>query len=335
MEGVDSQGHPAFFEKQITVSASQVKPKMGASGWDDAGFLATEDSLVGTTAVLECRRSFGSWETSYSSSEMALDAAAGRTSIFSVKPSINIYTSGVRDRAQDFAVNASKQSQFQNLLNTDPANHKTDYIIWHEFEDEVQANIANPTTKFNFEQWAEAFYVAADKVHALNNPNKRVGFCLRGPWTFDSRSTYYAWRAKWDTIDFTKVDFVAIDPYLRNPGDPDLGTMIEVNNSGTNTGPAGTPTLAQKLLQWGKPVIVGEWGVTETGLSVAVKAQRITAFYNWMKQWNLNHPTVPIQRASYFDISNFANDGSDPNASWKVSGAALTALQNAVTDSRS
>jgi hypothetical protein len=260
---------------------------------------------------MECRRTYdGALPASFSASKAFPDVANNMVSYWSWKPTV-----------ATFPTDTAAQTAFSNFLNTVPAGHALNIITWHEPEDNINAG------QFTMAQWKTLINKVGELVKAKNRPELRSGFCIMGPWTFDSRGAYDTW--DWTNgFDWTKIDFVGIDPYRWNPGDPSLQTILTVKESGTG-GTATSIPLMTKLVQWGKPIAITEWGCTRTGTTEADAAAWITAAYNWMKSWNQSN-AVKFEAAMYFN--NNLDLATEPRANWELTGACLTAFKNAVAD---
>jgi hypothetical protein len=199
-------------------------------------------------------------------------------------------------------------------------------MAWHEPENDIAPG------DFTLVQWGALQNSVAEIIKSKGRPNIRTGFCLMGPWTFDTRSGRAAW--DWEgAVDFSLIDVVGIDPYRTGNGSTlSLETMLTVKNSGSNTGPAGTPSMMDVLVSWGKPVSIMEWGCYFEGTSVvpqANKAQFITDAYNWFKRWNQAHPITPVESAIWFNLSV-----QTPPEESALTGIEITAYAATVADSK-
>jgi hypothetical protein len=267
-----------------TTSTGPVAIEMGAAAQDQAAFDAF-DKQAGT---FKSRRTYNSTlPSAFPKALAASDVAADRTSYWSFRPD-----------PKTFPADTVAQAAFAKFLTTIPAGHQTVVIALHEPEDEIRDG------KFTLKQWGDTNNVVGRLVKATNRPELRHGISLMGPWTFDSRSTYYSY--SWESVlDFKLVDVVGIDPYKFRTTDPSLEQMLTKSNSGNGKTP--NPSVMDKLSSWGKPIALTEFGVNAadryTGVPIpdAVRGQWITDGYAWMNSWNATHE-VKIEAAMYFQL---------------------------------
>lgn len=268
-----------------TTTATTTTIKMGAATKDQASF----DAFNLQAGVFKSRRTYNSTLPSGFTKALAgSDVVAGRTSYWSFRP--NPVT---------FPTDTVAQTAFSNFLNTVPAGHQLVVIALHEPEDEILAG------KFTLKQWGDTNNVVGRIIKSKNRPEIRHGISLMGPWTFDSRSSYYAY--DWESVlDFNLVDVVGIDPYKFRTTDPSLEQMLTKSNSGRGT--VGVKSVMERLSAWGKPIALTEFGVNAkdryTGVVIpdSVRAQWITDGYAWMNRWNAAQP-VKIEAAMYFQLN--------------------------------
>jgi hypothetical protein len=273
----------------VTHRQKPSSPSVGASAATLASFNAL-DTLAGP---LVARRAYdGALPRSFSASAAAADVAARRTSYWSFAP--NVAT---------FASDPAAQAAFSAFLDTNPAGHKTVIVAWHEPEDNIYRG------QFTLAQWGATNNKVGQIIRSKRRPELRLGICLMGPWTFDIRSPYYRydWKA---VLNFDLVDVVGIDPYKFHTTDPSIQKMLTVPNYGTG----GTnPSTMQRLLAWGKPVALMEWGVVATdvtsgaAISDASRAAFIRDAHAWMKAWN-DRDSIRIEAALYFHLNVSAGD---------------------------
>ncbi len=289
-EGVDSQGNAVQVLTSVAVAGA--KPLMGASTTNDTTWAAFNQPPTGP---LQVRRSF---YTSFPASPSTIvqgDAAAGRESHISFKPTIASFIAGSLDGA------------FVNLL--DQINHPCKVILWHEPEDEVVAGT------FTLAQWKSVQNRGGSLLHSLGKPNLQFEIVLRGPYTFNPAGPY--WQLDfWDPGFAANVDLIGYDPYNTTAG---YGTLQNVM---TVTKPGGVTNPMLWAAVHGKPVALPEWGCWENEITVAQKATWITDGYAWMK-------AAGVRSAMYF------HQNAAPEASNLLTGEALTAFQTACADARS
>lgn len=315
VEGTDSQGQPAQVDKTITVTSPALKPLMGGSTSSNTTW-GTFETAIGQ---LMARRTYGStipanFEASQAGS--ANDLEAGRASYWSFKPT-----------QTTFATDTAQHNALRTFLRSVPVGHRFTLINYHEPEDNIQAG------SFTLEQWQACVVKTGeivDEINAEKGPASRLrnGICLMGPWTWDTRSNYDLWDWTWTPSELERVDVVCIDPYRWNPGDPSMETILTRNDSGTLTGT--DRAVMTKLLAWGKPIVLSEWGCTSTGVNDLNRAAWINATWTWFKAWNVAHPTVPIEAVLYFH--NNLDVGSDPRATWEVLASGQEQSKQALID---
>jgi hypothetical protein len=288
-------------------AAAAPPPLMGAAATDQPGF----DKLVQAVGELKSRRSYdGAIPNSFAESKAASDVAAGRVSYWSVRPD-----------AKTFARDTAQQAKLSRFLDTIPKGHKTVVIAMHEPEEEINRG------DYTLAQWASMNNKVSEIVKAKMRPELRFGISLLGPWTFDSRSPYYKY--KWESVlDFSRIDVVGIDPYKFKFTDPSLERMLTYSNSGWGTTP--NPSTMEKLVSWGKPIALTEWGIVSVDrfhkpIPDSTRAAWIKEGYAWMKSWNATQP-LKIEVANYFHLR--------PAGGPYLTGAALSALDSLVPDAR-
>lgn len=294
----DKSGHETTTTAAYSVAAGFSKPSMGASAENDSDFNALVASLA--PAVMMCRRTYDSGiPTSYSASKAKNDFANGHATYWSWKPN-----------PATFVSTTTEHTKLINFLNTVPAGHPFTVFAYHEPEDNINSGT------FTLAQWKAMTKKIGELIKSLNKPNIRFGICLMGPWTFDTRSAYSTWDWTFDAATLAVIDVVAIDAYKWNPGDPSMEQILTRNNSGTQTGTNNSCMV--KLKAYGKPLVMAEWGCTRTGVTEAQAASWITAAYNWFKTWNQANPATPWEAAIYFHLNLFADNGSEPRATWEL-----------------
>jgi hypothetical protein len=308
----DKSGHQTQTSKTFSVSAPSLKPVVGASAENDSEFNALVASLA--PGLLKCRRTYdGAIPSSFSASKARNDKTNGHATYWSWKPNPATF---VNDTAQHTAL--------LNFLNTVPAGHPFTVFAYHEPEDNIYGGA------FTMAQWKAMTKKVGELIKSLNKPNIRFGICLMGPWTFDTRSNYYTMDWSFDAATLAVIDVIGIDPYKWNPGDPSLEQILTRNNSGTQTGT--TNSCMTKLKAYGKPLVLTEWGCTRTDFSEAGAAAWITAAYNWVKVWNQANPATPWEAIIYFHLDLFAENGSEPRATWELKTDTMVAYRNACLD---
>lgn len=296
----------------FSLPPTSTKPLMGASTSNNTTF----NTLNGVAGPLTCRRIFlgniGS-TTTWQNSAASQETGTGRRVYLSFKPTA----------PQTWATDLTQQGYFSNFLDTIPQDQEVVITHWHEPEQEINGG------QFTLAQWKANVHKTGDLIHAKNRPLIRNGPILIGGWSFDNRSPYnaYDWTGG---LDPTKIDCIGWDPYIENANDPSLQTISTVNDSGTGSGSGDS--VMHYLTALGKPLFIGEWGVTETNKTLAQKATEITNAYNWFKAWNIANPTTPIEAAIYFN--NNLDVPSDPDRTWELHDAPLTAFTAACADSR-
>ena len=284
-------------------TAANTKPVIGVTGGNEAGFNAI-NAQVGP--VLACRTYNTTLPASWATSAAASDVAAGRHSYWSWKPAV-----------ATFPTSTSQKDAFSAFLDTIPAGHKATIVAWHEPEDDIEGGA------WTLAQWTALQNAVSAIVKGKGRPNLRVGVCLMGPWTFDTRSGRTAW--DWSGLNWANIDVVGIDPYRLTTGSTmSLQTLLTVNNSGSGTGGTQPSTMAH-LAQWGKPVSLMEWGVANS--TEASVATFITQGYAWMKAWNQANPATLIESALWYNYTL-------TNTDTPLTGVEVTAYAAAVADSK-
>lgn len=279
------------------------KPKVGVIGSSESTF-NTINNQIGQGTI---RRTYNTTlPASWAASTAASDVAAGRESLWSWKPSVT-----------GFPTSSSQQNAFSNFLDTIPSGHKCVIMAWHEPENDIDAG------DYTLAQWGALQNSINTIIKSKNRPEIRTGFCLMGPWTFDTRSGRVGWN--WaGALNWSLVDVVGIDPYRTTAGSTmSLQTMLTVRNSGSGTGTA--PSMMDVLKSWGKPVSIMEWGAyNSTEASVATF---ITQAYDWMKQWNQVETVTPIESCLWYNMTLIGADTP-------LTGVEVTAYASIVADSK-
>jgi len=292
-----------------TAPVGAVKPLMGITGGAESSF----NDINSQVGFCRARRTYdGGLPGSFASSNAASDVAAGRHSYWSWKPDMS------------FATNTTMQNAFRSFLATIPDTHKVTIFAWHEPENDI---IKSGTPTFTMAQWTALQNKIAEIVRAWGKPNIKFGICLMGPWTFDTRSSYYS-GLDWSGLNFDLLDCFGIDPYRTNSmSTMSLQTMLTVNNSGSGTGGTAKSMLA-RLQEWGpKPIVIAEWGTYNTTEPLTVSF--INDAYAWMKTWNAAHPEQIIESAIWFNYSLFT-----PPSDVFLTGIEVGAYAAAVADSK-
>jgi hypothetical protein len=281
------------------------KPKVGVTGTNESTFNTINTQVGGVTS----RRTYSTTlPSSFSTSPFVSDVAANRDTYWSWKPNV-----------ASFPTDTAAKNAFSAFLDTIPAGHKTVVMAWHEPEQEIQSG------QYTLAQWGALQNAVATIVKGKGRPELRTGFCIMGPWTFDSRSSYSTW--DWDNaVNWALIDVVGIDPYITtDPNAMSLQTLLTVRNSGSATGTSATLSTMARLQTWGKPVSIMEYG-SVTG--EAQSATFITQGYAWMKTWNTQHPELPIESSIWFNI--WPSGGLNT----LMTGAEITAYAATVADSK-
>jgi hypothetical protein len=282
--GIDGDGKETctVTHRQPQSTASRV-PAMGASAVDHAAF----DELDTAVGPLRARRTYDrALPRSFSASKAAGDVDAGRRTYWSFKPNVRRFTS-----------DPAAQAAFSAFLDTIPSGHETVIVAWHEPEDNIHRG------DFTLADWGQMNNLIGQIIRAKNRPELRHGICLKGPWTFDSHSPYFGY--DWESVlDFDLIDVVGIDPYKFHSTDPSLARMLVVPDSGTG---GSNPSTMRKLVTWGKPVALMEWGIVSEDrssgkpISDAMRARWISNAHAWMRAWN-DSGRVEIEAALYFHL---------------------------------
>jgi hypothetical protein len=282
------------FTLDVSVEQPVTKPLMGASTTNDTTWASFNQPPTGP---LQCRRSFYTTIPASPSTIVQGDAAAGRESHISFKPTVSSFNAGSLDTA------------YLDLLAQ--INHPCTVYLWHEPEDEVVGG------SFTMAAWKAVQNRGGSLLHSLGKPNLKFGICLRGPYTFNPTGPY--WQLDfWDPGFGANVDVIGYDPYNTTAGYGTLQNVMTVTKSGGVTNPMLWATDHGK----GASVVLPEWGCWENEITVAQKATWITDGYAWMK-------AAGVKAAMYF------HQNAVPEASNLLTGAALTAFQSACADARS
>lgn len=311
----DASGHQTTVTKDFSVTAGFQIPLLGGCGIDNTEFNAFNAAPPTGAGPLQVRRTFdGALPASWAASKAGPDVGTGRVSMWSWKPNMTT-----------FATDTTAQNNFRNFLGTIPAGHKVVLTAYHEPEDNINAG------SFTLAQFKAVTNKVCEIVKAFGNTNIKTCFIIMGAYTFDNTSPYSAW--DWDSgWNWANIDYVGIDPYRFKSTEPSLRNMLTIANFGR--GGAGLSVM-QHLTAWGKPVIIPEWGCTETSITVAQKATWIGDGWSWIKEWNANSAnTCKIEMVSYFNTNYFADTGSQPNATWKLHDEALVKFQAMMDEAR-
>lgn len=293
-----------------TTPATVKKPLIGVIGSDEAAFNSINAQLGG----VRVRRTYDTALPSrWSTSKAASDVAAGRMSLWSWKPSV-----------LGFPTSDAQKAAFSAFLDTIPAGHECVIMAWHEPENDIPAS-------WSLNQWGALQNAIATIIKSKNRPELRTGFCLMGPWTFDTRSGRTTWN--WEgALDFDLIDVIGIDPYGTAASGAaqfySLEQLLTVRNSGSGSGTA--PSMMEKLRQWGKPVSIMEFGKFYEGSTIApesVVAAWIHDAYHWMVEYNQTYPTTPIESALWYNMTLLGEDTP-------LTGLEITAYAEIVADSK-
>lgn len=289
------------------------KPLVGIIGSNESTF-NTMNAQVGYVTV---RRTYDvSLPSSWATSAAASDVAANRMSLWSWKPDIFA-----------FPGSTTQQNAFSAFLDTIPAGHECVIMAWHEPEDNVSAG------DWTLAQWGTLQNTIATIIKSKSRPELRTGFCLMGPWSFDTRSGRTGWA--WESIiDFNLIDLIGIDPYGTTAPPSaasaySLEQILTVNNSGSGSG-GSAPSMMGKIKTWGKPISIMEFGKYYAGTAVCpedVKGQWILEGYDWTKVWNQENPLTPIESMLYYNMTIISEDTP-------LAGVSLSAYADIVADSK-
>lgn len=288
-------------------------PLLGGHAYTEAEW---QQMVTDFDRKLTSKRSYGGSTppSSLTASQFYPDVAANRASYWSVKPN-----------PKTFPGSATEKSAWSAYFDKVPSAHRLNVIVWHEPEQEIARG------DFTLAEWGATLNAMADIIHAKGRPNLRIGPCWMGPWTFDSRSNYYTW--DWEgVLDFARMDFLGIDPYKINPGEGDLEVILTKNNYGRGDAPASVLPTMHRLASFGGnrslPVVIAEWGCTQTNFALADKALWIDKACLWFKAWNGN--TAPltiggvsvkrnkIEGAPYFNIDASQVVDVDVRMTWQL-----------------
>lgn len=281
-----------------------VKPVIGVTAAGDAKF----NELNAQVGPVLARRTYNTTlPSSWAKSAASADVGTGRMSYWSWKPNV-----------KTFPTDQAAQNAFSAFLDTIPAGQQCVIVAWHEPENDIDKG------DYTLNQWGALQDAVHSIVKSKKRPELRTGICLMGPWTFDTRSG----RTNWDwagCMDWSLVDVVGCDPYRTSVGTTtSLKQMMTVRNSGSGTG--NVPPMMDVLRSWGKPISLMEWGATQGDENN--HAAFISDAYAWMKEWNQQNRSTPIESAMWF------NNTMEGNFDIYLTGAALTAYKNAVADSK-
>jgi hypothetical protein len=311
----DRSGGTAQASVNYAVGTPATKPLMGASTSSNT----TWSTLTNAIGQFQARRTYegggSTLPSSFSSSRASSDPANGRVTYSTFKPNQD-------GGLINFPNSAIQQNWLRSFLRSVPVGHRYNIGVFHEPED----NIANG--EFTLAQWKATVNKVGQIVHEIRaeqGPNSRLrnGFCIMGPWTFDSTSPYDTW--DWSGgIDWSVIDYVAIDAYIWNGNDPSYQRQMTYDDMGRGNGQ--TRACMTKLLQWGKPVALTEWGVTSNDQTDQEKADEMRAAWAWMKSWNVAHPELPIEAALYFHYN------LEADVTWEVLGAGEELAKQALID---
>jgi hypothetical protein len=293
-------------------TATVVKPLMGVTGGSQSAF----DTINGIVGPVRIRRTYNSTvPASWAASAAGTDVGTGRWSVYSIAT---------------VDVTSATLAKFSAFLDTIPVESGVKKIIHikHEPEDEIKAGT------FTLAAWGAAQDAYGGILRGKGRADLLFGPCFQGPYTFDSTSPYYGF--DWLSVaDESLWDVVGLDPYRTSSGKAQTWEqLMTVGNGGSSS--AVQSTMA-KMIQWGKPVILSEFGVfnktdgSGVAISEAFKISLIQSAYSWGKAWNATHPPgTPgyIYGMIYF---NYTLIGSDEMLSTTAQQQAYAAI---VADSK-
>jgi len=316
----DRSGGTGQASVNYTISTPTAKPLLGASSSSNT----TWTTLVNAIGQPMARRTYegggSALPATFAASRASSDPAAGRATYTSFKPN--------QDGAMPtFATSTIQQNWCLAYLRSVPVGHHFNVSIWHEPGDNFGS--------FTVAQW-KAGVVKLGQLVAQVNAEKgsasrlRSGPMIEGPWDFDSTNTTYGqipygpidW--KFTAAELQWIDFIGVDPYTWNGNDPTYERQMTYDDMGRGSGQ--TRSLMTYLTQMGKPVVLGEWGITSNDQTDQQKADEIRAAWAWMKAWNVAHPTLPIEAALYFHYN------LEANVTWEVLGAGEVLAKQALID---
>jgi len=306
IQGTDSQGHATSVDLPFTVTAATVKPLLGASTSSNT----TWSTLTAAVGQFQARRTYegggSALPATFAASRASSDPAAGRVTYSTFKPNQD-------GGLPTFPTSTIQQNWLRNFLRSVPVGHRYNIGLFHEPEDNIQNG------EFTLAQWKAAVNKCGEIVAEINaekgsSSRLRNGFCIMGPWTFDTASAYDQW--DWSTgFNLNVIDYVAVDAYIWKGDDPSLARQMTYDDMGRGSGQ--TRACMTKLLQWGKPVVLAEWGVTSNDQTDQQKADEIRAAWAWFKAWSAAYPgTVPIEAVLYFHYN------LEADVTWEVLGQA-------------
>jgi hypothetical protein len=320
VQGTDSQGHATSVDLPITVTAA-VRPLLGAGTSSNT----TWSTLTAAVGQFQARRTYegggSALPTSFSGSRAASDLGAGRATYASFKPNQD-------GGMATFATSTIQQNWCLAYLRSVPVGHRFNVSVWHEPGDNFGS--------FTVAQWKAGVVKLGQlvaQVNAEKGPSSRLrsGPIIEGPWDFDSTNTSYGqtpygpvdWR--FTAAELQWIDFIGIDPYIWKGNDVSLARQLTYDDMGRGSGQ--TRACMTYLVSMGKPVVLGEWGVTSNDQSDADKAAEIRAAWDWMKAWTAAYPgTAPIEAALYFHYN------LEADVTWEVLGVGEELAKQALID---
>ncbi len=318
--GLDGQGNAVTKSLTIATTSAAAKPLLGACTSSNTPW----NTLVSAVGQFQARRTFeggaSALPTTFAASKASSDPAAGRMTVTSFKANQD---GGV----PTFATSTIQQNWLRGYLNSWPLDHPGRIAFWHEPGDNFGS--------FSVAQWKAGVVKTGEivqEVRAARGPRCLIenGFVIEGPWDFDSTNTSYG-QIPYGPVDWsftpaqlTKVDWVGVDPYLKEPSQPSMERLMTYDDSGRlNT---QTRTMMQWLAQYGKPIIVAEWGVTSNSQTDQAKADKIRSAWAWFKTWNAAHPELPFEAVLYFHYN------LEAGVTWEVLGTGEELAKQALAD---
>jgi len=320
MEGRDSQGNAVTLDIAVQVQTTTTKPLLGASTSSNTTW-STFTAAIGQPQARRTYEGGGSaLPTTFAASRASSDPAAGRATYTSFKPNQD-------GGMATFATSTIQQNWCLAYLRSVPLGHRCNVSIWHEPGDNFGS--------FTMAQWKAGVVKLGQlvaQVNAEKGPASRLrsGPMIEGPWDFHRTNTSYGQQPygphDWffTAAELQWIDFIGMDPYIWNGSDPSYERQMTVNDMGTGSG--GDRSAMAYLAAMGKPLVLGEWGVTSNDQSDQEKADEIRAAWAWMKAWNLAHPELPIEAALYFHYN------LEADVTWEVLGSGEALAKQALID---
>jgi len=270
----------------LGVKDSRTKPAMGLEASSESTF-NTINAAVGGADGVRIRRTYrpigSALPANFAASEMATDFAAGRASYWGWHPD-----------PTTFPTDLAAQGALSTFLDTVPVGHTVYFTAKHEPEGQIQPSSGSPL--YSLVQYGNTMNKVGQIIRGKNRPELRFGPTFQGPWTFDSRSGYLA--LDWlSVLDMSVIDFVGLDPYRSSDGSAATWEqMMTVGDSGTT---AAVKSTMATMVEWGKPVLFGEFGAynkNPLGGGTALTDTQLIGFidgaYTWAKKWNPTHPVA-------------------------------------------